>query len=433
MRPVAVEGTPPWYLTATPLATQPWMVRLHWSTAGLQLAAAAFGWALPHLDFPLRRLSGLLVLAAAANVVRAVWLSTRKDRPAVVMVLGLAADAALLTGLLELTGGPYNPFSLVFAVQVALVSLTLGRLPAMPVALVAATGYGLLIYWHSLEIDPIHHRLNDFPTHLLSAWMALGATAELAAHFVLQASQALAEREDALERLRRQAARTERLMSMTTLAAGAAHELSTPLGTIALASKELERSAAHVAPGLVDDARLIRSEVDRCRAILDQMSGRAGGAAADDPEAVDLHALVDDVRDRLAAHHAARLDVRMTTAMAPVFLPRAGFGQALLSLVKNACDASADRPATPVVVEVSQHAGRLRIVVRDQGTGMPPDVLRRAGEPFFTTKEAGRGLGLGLFLARIFAERTGGSLTLQSGNGTIACLDLPARAAADAP
>jgi two-component system sensor histidine kinase RegB len=217
-------------------------------------------------------------------------------------------------------------------------------------------------------------------------------------------------------------------MSMTTLAAGAAHELSTPLATIALASKELERSAsAQGAVALIDDARLIRAEVDRCRAILDQMSGRAGGVAVDDPEAVDLRVVVDDVRSRLTHDQAARLEVTLLTAPASVYLPRAGFGQTLLTLVKNAFDANGRAADTRVFVDVSRDEDRLRITVRDHGDGMMPDVLQRAGEPFFTTKEAGRGLGLGLFLARVFAERTGGSLTLQSDQGTTATLELPLR------
>jgi len=118
--------------------------------------------------------------------------------------------------------------------------------------------------------------------------------------------------------------------------------------------------------------------------------------------------------------------VTVSPQVTHVYLPRAGFGQALLSLVKNALDATNDGPS-PVVVEFTQEAGRLSVLVRDQGRGIPPEVLHRAGEPFFTTKEAGRGLGLGLFLARIFAERIGGSLTLQSSQGTTARLDLPIR------
>jgi two-component system sensor histidine kinase RegB len=425
--------TQPWYLTATPLATLPWLVRLRWTSAAIESAVALFGWLLPHLDFPLRRLSLLILAAAASNVLSAIWLSRKRALPAVVELVSLAVDTLLLAGLLELTGGPFNPFSVVFAVQVTLAALTLGRIHASIIGGCAAVSYATLVYWHTRELDPVHHRLNDFPTHLFTMWLAVAATAELIAYFVLQASNALARREREIEEMRQQAARTARVMSMTTLAAGAAHELSTPLATIALASKELERSAsAQGAVALIDDARLIRAEVDRCRAILDQMSGRAGGVAVDDPQAVDLRVVVDDVRSRLTHDQAARLEVTLMTTPASVYLPRAGFGQTLLTLVKNAFDANGRAVDTRVFVDVSRDDDRLRITIRDQGQGMTPDVLQRAGEPFFTTKEVGRGLGLGLFLARVFAERTGGSLTLQSDHGTTATLELPLRPAGTA-
>ena len=154
------------------------------------------------------------------------------------------------------------------------------------------------------------------------------------------------------------------------------------------------------------------------------MSGRAGGAAADETQPVVLSSLIDDVRSRLTTEQVKRLEVHLPMDQSTVVLPRAGLGQALLSLVKNAFDAS-DRGNSSVVVDVTQDARRLRVTVRDQGQGMPPDVLRRAGEPFFTTKEVGRGLGLGLFLARIFAERCGGTLIVESKEGTAVCLDLP--------
>ena len=160
------------------------------------------------------------------------------------------------------------------------------------------------------------------------------------------------------------------------------------------------------------------------------MSGRAGGTAADDPESVDPEALVTDLRARLTVDQCARLQVHLPKVPAPVFLPRAGLSQAVLSLVKNAFDATADDRGAPVVIELSQDHDRLRVTVADRGPGMSADTLKRIGEPFFTTKEPGRGLGLGLFLARVFAERVGGGLTVTSNNGTTACLELPLRAEA---
>jgi two-component system sensor histidine kinase RegB len=217
-------------------------------------------------------------------------------------------------------------------------------------------------------------------------------------------------------------------VSLTTLAAGAAHELSTPLATIATAARELQR-ALETRVGdeaWTDDARLIRSEVDRCQAILDQMSGRAGGSAADEPELVAIPQLLSDVRSRLTNDRASRLVVHAAPDLRPVLVPRTGLSQALLSLIANAFDATPTAD-TPVVVDVSTTNQTFRVAVSDDGPGLTSDALRRAGEPFYTTKEPGRGLGLGLFLARVFAERLGGSLKLESSAGTTAILELPTR------
>jgi two-component system sensor histidine kinase RegB len=335
-------------------------------------------------------------------------------QPIAAAALGL--DVVLLTGLLELTGGPFNPFTVVYGVQVAVAALTLGHGWGWLVGGFAAVCYAVLIYWHTTALVPGHHRLNDFPTHLFTMWVAIVSTADLVAYF-----------EQQFDEMRAHAVRNERLASLTTLAAGAAHELSTPLATIAIAARELERSTASAGvSALADDARLIRMEVDRCRAILDQMSGRAGGMTPDEAEPVDVIRVLSDIRDRLPTEQASRLQVRAVGALPLIDVPLAGFGQVVASLVKNAFDAAPGSQS--VAVELAPHDTGVRITVKDEGGGMTPDVLRRAGEPFFTTKEPGRGLGLGLFLARVFAERCGGSLMLQSERGTTAVLELPARA-----
>jgi two-component system, sensor histidine kinase RegB len=404
---------------------RPWLIRLRLTSAVIEASIALLAWGLPDLELPLRRVALILAAAAASNVAVAAWLSSDGDLPAPVAAGGLAIDALLLTALLELTGGPFNPFVVVYAVQIVIAVVTLGAVYAWPIALFAAACYSIVVYWHLNELVPDHHRVNDFPTHLFAMWMLLAAGAELTAFFVSQASKALAEREAALEAMRLRAARSEHLVSLTTLAAGAAHELSTPLGTIALAARELEHAIGGLASAdaLAEDARLIRTEVERCRAILDQMSGRAGGVAEDLAEEIQLSAVLDDIRAGLPSEQAARLRINLPDRLAPVQLPRAGLRQAVLTLIKNACEASRDE----VSVSVVQRGGRVNLTVRDQGPPVAAAVLDRAGDPFFTTKEPGRGIGLGLFLARIFAERLGGTVTLQSVDGTIASLDLPMR------
>jgi two-component system sensor histidine kinase RegB len=412
----------PWYLAATSGATRPWLIRLRWVTAAVETAVVVVILLLPRLDLSLDHVTWLIAAAAIANAVVARLLSTRPAVPPPAAAAAMAIDIALVTGLLELTGGPLNPFIVIYVVQVALASLTLGALWTWLLGGLAAASFGLLVYWHTMEAVPGHHRLNDFPTHIFTMWIAVVVTAELAAYFIAQASNALARRERELDDMRARAAKSERLVSLTTLAAGAAHELSSPLATIAVAARELERSA--VAIPLADDARLIRLEVDRCQAILDQMSGRAGGTAPDHVEPVDVAALLSEIRERLSAEQTARLRIRVDGTSPIVEVPRAGLGQVVASLVKNAFDASVN--GEPVAIELTRRDGAVRVVVRDEGAGMSADVLSRAGEPFYTTKEPGHGLGLGLFLAHVFAERFGGTLTLQSDRGTTAVLELPA-------
>ncbi|MQA28599.1 MAG: sensor histidine kinase [Luteitalea sp.] len=423
---VDTHSTPAvWYLDAAPGSVSAWVVRLQWTRSAVDALVLIGALLISGDDFPLRRLAPFVAAAALVRADLALRLRRGQQIPPLVGGAAIAIDAVLLTGLLELSGGPSNPFAVIYAVQVLLAGATLGAIWAAVLALWTAACYGVLISWHLGELAMSHHRLIDLPTHLFTMWLALAITADLAAHFIREASAAVARREAQLTAMRTQAGRRERLTSLTTLAAGAAHELSTPLGTVAVAGRELERAlvAAGADPSWTSDARLIRQQVARCHGILDQMSGRAGGGTADIAEPTDIAVLVADLKQRLPPDQAARMQVRIAPSLKPILVPRAGLVQVLLSLVKNAFDASDSHQ--PVMLEGVQHDRLIRLVVRDQGTRMTDDVLRRAGEPFYTTKEPGRGFGLGLFLARMFAQRCGGTLTLHSDRGTIAVLELP--------
>ena len=212
------------------------------------------------------------------------------------------------------------------------------------------------------------------------------------------------------------------MAAMATLAAGAAHELNTPLSTIALVSKELEhsaRDAGETGESMLEDAQLIRSEVERCRSILEQLSIDAGHATGDSKVSVtvtDLFQCAEFQSDGVELHIADELaEVMVEVALRPVRL-------ALCAVCNNAMaaggavDVAATRDGTVLVIEI-----------QDSGGGMAPDVLSRAFDPFFTTKSTGRGMGLGLFLSRGVAEAMGGELVLRStvGEGTCATFRLP--------
>ena len=242
--------------------------------------------------------------------------------------------------------------------------------------------------------------------------------AALAVLLIRRLSSRLEKREREIEEMTSRAARTERMAALTAFAAGAAHELGTPLATIAVIAGELERSGDKA---VVDDARIVRCQVDRCRAIVDEMAGASGESLVP----LSIATLLDDVVKRLSAGQRERLVVRWETATREMIGPKQGLPQALASIVKNAFDATTES-AGLVVLGIGGRADVIEFVVRDEGNGMDPTTLAHAGEPFFTTKSDG-GRGLGLFVARQLAEGLGGRLWLEStaGVGTTVLLALP--------
>ena len=387
-------------------------------------------WLLPNVDFPLRATLPFGLTAAICRTLAAAMFYTRGDVPAWLNGCMLSADAALLTVLLDITGGPFNPFIVVYAVYIWLGVVTSPPAWAASVGLIAVAGFAWLVVDHVQAEQLEHHRLNDFPTHLFTMWFTGAAVTELVAHYVMRARQLLAQRQELLDDARERAARSERLAALTTLAAGAAHELSTPLATIAVASRELERSAARL-PQTIDavsgiriDARLIRTEVDRCTVILDGMSGRAGDHLPLGRESLSAREITELACSRQAEEQRGRLRIDIAPNVTATHSKPAELVQALSSLLKNSFDASS--APDEVAIRVTQHGSMSRFEVQDRGHGLTEAARSRAGEPFFTTKEPGSGLGLGLFLARTIAEQAGGSLQLESDEGTTAILEIPA-------
>ncbi|BDU71857.1 sensor histidine kinase [Mesoterricola silvestris] len=392
-----------------------WLVRLRWITVAAQAAAILLAARLLPGALPVPALLGLVAAGAASNAALAWFLRRPEPPPRHLPGAALALDILLLTGLLYGSGGPANPFTALYLVQITLAAVVMRGGWAWGLSLLAASGYGLLFFWnvHVHALGHMDHGGQGMSLHLLGMWVAFAITASLIAMFVGKVTEALRTREEDLARLRERDARHAKLAALTTLAAGVAHELGSPLGTIAVAAGELQREAEAMGrPGeaLAGDAALIRREVHRCRGILDQMADPSGALFGEDPRPVawgEVAALV-----AAQAPPEVRFEVPAGTA-GP--LPVQGLVRTLRALLANALEACPEPGG--ILVRAWEEPGAWNLEVVDRGRGMAPEVLARAGDPFFTTKEAGEGMGLGLFLARTFAEQLGGGLTLQSSPG----------------
>lgn len=413
-----------------------WLMRLRWAQVVGQAATIAVAELVLGVALPVLPLMLVVGVGLASNLALELYVfgSLRRDRIAIRPVAEwrlagiMMLDVALLTVLLALTGGPLNPFGFLYLVQIALATVLLRAGWAWLLVALAFVAYGVLLVAH----QPL--AISD-QTRAIGMWVAIGVAAGFIVHFLLRITGALAERDAELNEARGRAARRERLASLATMAAGAAHELSTPLGTVALVAKELERhlTAAEAAPHLIEDARLIRDQVARCRGILDQMAGGAG-TVGEGIEVRTVGAVVSDCLTDVRASPPVRVDLTPDAAATHVRLPPRAVAQALRSLITNAQDASP--PDQPVRITASVDRGgdgrSLRLVITDRGGGMSADVLARVGEPFYTTKPPGRGMGLGMYLARAVVEGIGGTLIIEStpGRGTRITVVIPVEVAA---
>lgn len=406
----------------------PWVLRLRYGVV-IGEAAIILGMAYGfHLDFPLSWTLAPLAVVLASNI----WLARLRVLPFRFPQGTLGAvfclDTLCLSVILGLTGGPTNPFSLLYLVQITLSAVVLRKVWTWVLGGLSTACFGLLFFFHvPLAAFQGHHVDTGLSPHLVGMWIAFVIAAAMITFFTGKIADALRTRDQEVRVLQDQIAKSERLASLVTLAAGAAHELGTPLATIAVAAKELERSAANLPnrDGVIEDAQLIRSQVDRCRRILERMSAQSAEPMGETPRKVRVREFLGQVREEFPEPQRALLEIGVTDDALDAVLPVQAAAQSLAALIQNALDANSDM--RPIVITADGIGSELRIAVRDHGQGMPPNVLRRIAEPFFTTKEPGKGMGLGTFLVRTFAESLGGRVQFDStpGEGTTATLELP--------
>jgi len=357
----------------------------------------------------------------------------------------LLLDVAALAGLLYFSGGSTNPFVSLFLLPLTIAAATLAPRYTWSMAALALGCYTLLMFNYvplpsSVAVqaslppmmgmegsasDHMHMERGDgFGLHVLGMWFNFLVSACLIAFFVVRMAATIRERDRLLARAREEALRHEQIIALGTLAAGAAHELGTPLSTMAVVIKELQREAA-AQPEVSESLATLREQVDQCKQILSRLLASADHGRAEGGARRSVDAFLDELLDKW---RLMRPGVRSTAHWegaqpVPDILAEQTLFQALMSLLNNAADAS------PAEVEVEGHWSEreLRLEIRDRGPGLAPDTMQRAGTPFFTTKAPGQGFGLGLFLANASIERAGGVVRLynREGGGTRVEVTLP--------
>ncbi len=438
--------------SANPLMRLLALRRLEVLTQALVLLLAVAWLRMPLAVLPMASVIGGLALV---NLLTRWWLL----RHAVIgedgLFLQLAIDAVGLTLLLYFAGGSSNPFVSLLLLPPTLAAALLPTRYVRAMALLVLFAYSVLLFWNlplpapqrdMRAIDALLGHIPDgsadhtlhgssFALHVLGMWLNFVISLAVVAFLLTRLASALKERENELAAAREAAMHNEQILALGTLAAGAAHQLGTPLATMAVVLGELAQTHADEEE-LLSDLQLLRGQVDRCKQTLSQILASAGQARSETIRSLPiddyLQQMLDDwqlIRPRVAVN--LRL---LGTSPVPSLVVERTLAQALLNLLDNAADAHGEQDEA-LNLDVDWQTDHCRIEILDRGPGLQPAVSARLGEAFFTTKPAGTsvlptaigGVGIGLFLSNATIQRFGGQVELfnRAGGGACTRITLP--------
>lgn len=371
-------------------------------------------------------LGGIGVLAAFGAL--AFWrLHQSRGFGSIEAVAHVAVDIGVLGYLLYLTGGATNPFVSLLVMPITLAAAALRLRHVAVVATLATATYLVLMRFH-LPLASVHPQSPSaaFDLHIVGMALSFAITAALLCFFIARLAAALRAQQAEAEQERERALRDEGILAIATQAAGAAHELNTPLSTIRTLLAELRREQP-ADSALGADLALLSGQAERCRDILREMVAVGRNHLAGVAQRTTLGAFVADCLHSFAL---LRPEIEVVDAAPGALAQRSvqiapAVRHALLNLLNNAADASLGSGEARIELGIAEHAGMVELRVRDFGPGLASPVQGVAGAGFLSSKRDG--LGLGLALVNATAERLGGELVAQrpDGGGTLQRLRLP--------
>lgn len=386
-----------------------------WMVGGLVLAAVS-AQTLLAIDLPWLPLGAALLLLAGYNLVISLRADEANGSPGA-LAGQLLVDLAALGVLLFLSGGATNPLISLLLLPVAFAALSLPLPWTAGVAAVAIGLYSLLMLY-SLPL-PVADAQRAAQLHLGGMWLTFVVSAALVAWFVTRMTAAIRERDAWLATAREEGLRDAQVVALGQLAAGAAHELGTPLATMNVLAGELMRDERLPADAR-DDLRLLCGQIAQCKETVGGLTRQAG---IERP--VTLTAADDWLKGLLARWQSLWPEASCVLAMtgsgvAPHIAIDAAVEQAIMNLLNNAARVAPQ----DMRLALGWGKGLLSIAVHDCGPGFPPEVLRGAGaEPVMAAQG---GSGIGLWLTRAAIERRGGRLKLDNTEtGGVAAIELP--------
>src|ERR1700710_2448238 len=388
------------------------ILRLRWLAVLGQLAAIFVVVQGLNFDLPIIPCVTIVTLSALLNLTLQIAFNPMQRLEPVYAAALLALNIAELGGLLVLPGGLQNPFSFLFLAPVLISATALPTrftiaLGILAIACATALGFfHLPLPWNGDEPLVLP------PTYMTAVWLSIVLAIGVTSLYAFQVTEEARKLSDALAATELVLTREQHLTQIDGLAAAAAHELGTPLSTIFLISRELEKTVHDNGP-LAADLKTLREQAQRCRDILAKITQLSSSGAPFDR--MPLSTLIEET---VAPHRDFGVAIKVRLAVAATREPVGARNPAILYGVGNILENAVDFARTTVEVNAWWNAESVEIVISDDGPGIAPDMLKRIGEPYLSRRPGAdeaqnehSGLGLGVFIARTLLERTGAKVS----------------------
>lgn len=401
-----------------------------------------------NIRLPEQQLWLVILSIIIVNIYTSIRLETEDPVTELEIFSQLVMDVLAITALLYLTGGASNPITWVFLLPLIITAIMLHQSYAWYMVILTTSMYTALMAYNiplpsiephmpdsammyadtkNYEMLRQVHAMSDshyFNLHIFGMWFGFVFSAGLVAFFVVELAKTLKAQERNLAEARENALRDERVVSLGTLAASAAHDMGTPLGTIAIVTHELEQEyPVHRFPDLHEKLLIMQQQVDRCKTALSVMSASAGEMRAESGGIMLLTDYIDEVINQWRTHKpTAKLNfiINPDVAMRAKIVAELTLTHSIINILNNAAEASP--PEKGIEFHASWDLDSAMIKIRDFGPGLPSELINFAGKQPVISKK--RGLGVGLFLAYSSINRLGGKINLYNSELGGACVEI---------
>lgn len=359
------------------------------------------------MDLPLWALLSTVAFLALFNVYTRMLI--RQHRPVAMpeLVLQLSVDILVLTVLLSLSGGASNPFAILYLLPLAIAAIMLPARVTWGLAIFTVVCYSLLLVVY-IPMPHAHSEMNAFNLHVVGMWLGFVLSAGVIAYFIVGLQKVIQKQAEDLNKAREEAFQSEQLIKLGVLAASTAHDLGTPLNSMALMLEDIEYEEAKQHPELLQKTKVMRQQIERCRQALATLNTSAGSVSLQGGRQIPLTEYLHNLLQNWERQHpSTQIKLKLeNVAGAPHIMADEVLNLALTSIIDNAIEVS------PHCIEIDASFIQTQwdITIRDYGPGLTSENKHNIGKQGYTTKA--HGLGLGLFLSHTVIERLGGVVRL---------------------